>query len=198
MDTSVWSLSLRRKPKDLHPDEKRRVEALAELVRDGSAVMIGPIRQEVLSGIREGSVFEKLRKALRAFPDVPLVTDDYEVAARAGNVCRSAGIAGSTVDFLICAAALRRRLEIFTADNDFTHYAKHLPLRLHAPRRGVRIPLPLPSALCALCISLPAASKIASHGHATVPLYRTPLPPYLPPYKAPHLLIPLAPPINPT
>jgi predicted nucleic acid-binding protein len=135
VDTPVWSLSLRRKPKDLHADEKRRVDALAFLVRDGNAVLIGPIRQELLSGIREGAVFERLREALRAFPDEPLVTDDFEEAARASNVCRSSGIAGSAVDFLICAVALRRKLEIFTLDHDFDQYAKHLPLRLHEPRR---------------------------------------------------------------
>jgi hypothetical protein len=56
VDTPVWSLALRRKPKDLHPDERRRVDALTDLVRDGRAVLIGPIRQEVLSGIREGTL----------------------------------------------------------------------------------------------------------------------------------------------
>lgn len=108
--------------------------ALASLVRDGNAVLIGPIRQELLSGIREQVVFERLREALRAFPDEPLATDDFEEAARASNVCRSSGIAGSAVDFLICAVALRRKLAIFTLDRDFDQYAKHLPLRIHEPR----------------------------------------------------------------
>ena len=136
MDTTVWSLALRRKPKDLRPDEKRRVAALTGLVRDGRAALIGPIRQEVLSGIRELDVYERLRQALRAFPDEPIVTDDFEEAARAGNTCRSAGVAGSAVDFLICAAALQRSLEIFTTDNDFDLYARHLPLRLYELPRG--------------------------------------------------------------
>ena len=135
VDTPVWSRSLRRKPKDLNADEKRRVDALASLVRDGDAVLIGPVRQELLSGIRDGAVFDRLREALRAFPDDPLVAGDFEEAARASNVRRSAGIAGSPVDFLICATALRRKLAIFTLDNDFNQYAKHLPLRLHEPRR---------------------------------------------------------------
>jgi hypothetical protein len=94
VDTTVWSLALRRKPKDLHPDEKRRVAALADLVRDGRAVLIGPIRQEVLSGIREPAVYERLKQALRAFPDDPLATGDFEEAARAGNTRRSAGSPG--------------------------------------------------------------------------------------------------------
>jgi predicted nucleic acid-binding protein len=38
------------------------------------------------------------------------------------------------VDFLLCATALQRNLEIFTIDNDFDHYAQHLPLRLHVPQ----------------------------------------------------------------
>jgi predicted nucleic acid-binding protein len=64
------------------------------------------------------------------------VTDDFEEAARASNTGRSAGIAGSPVDFLICATALRRKLAISTLDNDFEQYAKHLPLQLHEPRRA--------------------------------------------------------------
>jgi predicted nucleic acid-binding protein len=71
---------------------------------------------------------------LRAFPDEPLTTEDYEEAARANNRCRRAGVAGSAIDFLLCAAALRRRWAILTTDRDFKRYSKHLTIRLHAPR----------------------------------------------------------------
>jgi predicted nucleic acid-binding protein len=138
VDTSIWSLALRRKPKDLAPDEQRRIQALGDLVREGRAVLIGPIRQEVLSGIRESAVHERLRRALRAFADEPLATDDFEEAARVSNVCRSKGVAGSAVDFLICAAALRRGFDVFTTDGDFERYAEHLPLRLHMLHRSSR------------------------------------------------------------
>jgi predicted nucleic acid-binding protein len=131
VDTSVWSLALRRKAKDLNSDEQEIVTALTELIREGRVVMIGVIRQEILSGLKDNTVFEKLSQVLRAFPDETLNIDDYEEAARCYNRCRSIGIASSTVDMLICAVALRRQLAIFTTDPDFTHYAKPLSLTLH-------------------------------------------------------------------
>jgi hypothetical protein len=67
---------------------------------------------------------------LRAFPDVLLDTADYEEAAHISNVCRAKGITGSMVDYLICAAASRRDWSIFTLDQDFDGYVKHLPIKL--------------------------------------------------------------------
>jgi predicted nucleic acid-binding protein len=131
VDTSIWSLALRRKPKDLNPTEQKLVSNLTEFIREGRIIMIGVIRQEILSGLKETNALEKLKGVLRAFPDEVLNTDDYEEAARCYNQCRSKGIASFTVDMLICAVALRRQLAIFTADPDFTHYAKHLSLTLH-------------------------------------------------------------------
>jgi len=132
VDTSVWSLALRRKPTDLNPREKLLTKALADLIREGRAQIVGPIRQELLSGIREEERFHALRKHLRAFDEPRLEAEDYEEAARMNNRCRGRGIAGSAVDFLICAAAHRREWEIFTTDRDFTRYAKALPLRLYS------------------------------------------------------------------
>jgi hypothetical protein len=103
---------------------------LTELIREGRAVLIGPVRQEVLSGIREGAVYERLRDSLKAFPDEVLTREDYEQAAKVNNTCRAAGVSGSPLDFLICAVALRRGMEIFTTDADFTNYARCLPVRL--------------------------------------------------------------------
>ena len=100
------------------------------LIREGRAKMIGPIRQEVLSGIRETSQFNRLRGHLQAFPDEPLVTEDFEHAAQCNNQCRSKGISGSHTDFLICAVALSRGWQIFTTDPDFDSYASVLALGL--------------------------------------------------------------------
>ena len=83
--------------------------------------------------MRDERTFERIRRQLRAFPDEPLTVEDYEHAAWCGNLCRSKGVAGSAVDFLLCAAALRRDVAIFTTDGDFPIYAKHLPVRLHSP-----------------------------------------------------------------
>ena len=131
VDTPIWSLALRRTTSSLSPEQAAIVGAWAEIIRESRVVLIGSIRQEVLSGLRDAAVFDRLREHLRAFDDEPLTCEDYEEAARCFNVCRKAGIMGSTVDFLLCAVAVRRRLEIFTTDADFHNYAKHLAFRLH-------------------------------------------------------------------
>lgn len=137
VDTPIWSLALRRNKRNLNPVERDFVSLLEELIREGRAALIGAVRQEVLSGIREGPAFLRLRERLRAFPDEPMDTSDYEEAARCNNECRAKGVAGTAIDYLICAAAIRRRMEILTTDGDFVHYAKHLPIQLH-PLTGAR------------------------------------------------------------
>ena len=131
VDTPVWSLALRRRPEHLGAHEQQLAQVLAELIREGRVQMLGPIRQELLSGIREETQFRKLRDHLRAFPEHPLEAADYEEAAHMSNRCRTRGIVGSAVDFLICAAAQRRDWAILTTDKDFQNYASVLPLRLH-------------------------------------------------------------------
>jgi predicted nucleic acid-binding protein len=133
VDTPIWSLALRRKDGDLNPREQHLTAALRELIQDGRAQLVGPVRQELLSGMREESSFKKLRDQLRAFEQVPLDAADYEEAAHLNNQCRARGVAGSAIDFLICATALRRNWQIFTTDRDFPRYAAVLPLKLHNP-----------------------------------------------------------------
>ena len=133
IDTSVWSLALRRQ-RSLPSAETRE---LAELVREGRAAMLGPVRQELLCGVRADQQFELLRGHLRAFPDIPLEAEDYEEAASFFNKCRARGIQGSNTDYLICAAAARRGFGILTTDADFAHFARVLPIELHAPRASV-------------------------------------------------------------
>ncbi|HEY3825266.1 MAG TPA: PIN domain-containing protein [Bryobacteraceae bacterium] len=87
VDTSVWSLAFRRKPKHLNARERRLVGELADLVREGRARIIGLVRQEVLSGIKTHAQLEKLRRTLAAFSDIPIDTRDYEVAAEGSNAC---------------------------------------------------------------------------------------------------------------
>jgi predicted nucleic acid-binding protein len=131
VDTPLWSLALRRGR--LTREEQGLVDTLAALLRELEAVLIGPVRQEVLSGIPGEARYRRLREGLRALPDTPLVTADYEEAARLYNLCRRQGIQGSQVDFLICASALRLDTPIFTLDRDFDRYRKVVPVRLYAP-----------------------------------------------------------------
>jgi predicted nucleic acid-binding protein len=131
IDTSVWSLALRRKSADLSAGEQSLVDQLRNLIREGRVQLLGVVRQEVLSGIRYPEQFEKIRAFLRPFPDEPLDIEDYEMAAQAGNTCRAKGVAVSGVDALICAIALRKDFPIFTTDSDFKHYEQVLALKLH-------------------------------------------------------------------
>lgn len=116
------------------------MQELAELILEGRVVTMGPIRQELLSGVKGNQQFEVLRDRLQAFPDIELSTADFEEAARFFNRCRSSGIQGSNTDFLMCAVASRRDLAIFTTDNDFTTFGRLLPLKLHEPRQEGRKP----------------------------------------------------------
>jgi predicted nucleic acid-binding protein len=131
VDTPVWSLALRRKSADLNARERALTGALAELIREGRVSMMGAIRQELLSGIREEERFHKLRNYLRAFEEPGIEILDYEEAARMHNLCRGRGIAGSAVDFLICAVAQRRGWHILTTDRDFERYERVLGLKLY-------------------------------------------------------------------
>ena len=128
VDTCAWSLALRRPAAKLDAAERQTVDVLRELVADSRAVLIGPIRQEILSGVREERAFDRLREYLRAFEEQPVGVEEYEEAARCANRCRAAGIAGSGVDFLICAVALHRKLAILTTDGDFDKFATVLPI----------------------------------------------------------------------
>lgn len=135
VDTSVWSLALRRKAADLNTEQTAIVAELTQLIREGRARIIGLIRQELLSGIKNSSQYEKLRSILRTFPDETLETADYEAAAEAGNKCRTKGVAVTAPDMLICAVAQARQWPIFSEDPDFQEYARVLALKLHNPRR---------------------------------------------------------------
>ena len=134
VDTTIWSLALRRQsPK---PHEKTLIDELSELVRELRAVLIGPVRQEVLSGISNPESFDVVRQHLEAFDDLAIVGSDYEEAARMLNTCRRKDLQGSHMDFLICTASMRHSAPVFTTDKDFAEYAKHLDLELHKPRTG--------------------------------------------------------------
>lgn len=132
VDTSVWSLALRR-PKNLElvAEQRATVTALTELVQDARAALMGAVRQELLCGIKTATQFETLRDRLAAFEDVPVTVNDYELAAQAFNTCRANGVQGSNTDFLICAVSINHQLPIFSLDKDFEQYRQWLPIELY-------------------------------------------------------------------
>jgi predicted nucleic acid-binding protein len=110
------------------------VEELTELIQEGRALLFGPIRQELLSGISDIRQFNTLRNGLRAFSDLSIHELDYERAAEFSSSCRRAGVQGSHIDFLICSVAAGTSAAILSTDKDFGRYAKHLPITLHQAR----------------------------------------------------------------
>jgi len=128
VDTCIWSMAFRRKTEMVN---QAAVRDLKSLILDGMAQIIGPIRQEVLSGIKSQTQFDKLRDILGAFPDLPIDRSDYERAARIFNACRRKGIQGSNTDFLICAVAHHHAMPIFTHDRDFIHFKKEIDIELY-------------------------------------------------------------------
>ncbi|MEA3466265.1 MAG: PIN domain-containing protein [Thermodesulfobacteriota bacterium] len=126
VDTPIWSYALRSKRAGFEQHAKK----LETLIADQRVIIIGPIRQEVLSGYSEIRKFEKLNKKLRYFENAPIIDDDYVEAAKFSNICRKNGIQGSHIDFLICSVAHRLQSKIFTTDNDFGHYQNYIPIQL--------------------------------------------------------------------
>lgn len=129
VDTSVWSLVLRSAKKSNKIDSIR--QELEKLINNSQAILIGPIRQEVLSGIKHLNQFELLREKLRDFDDLVTDSSDYEVAAEFYNRCRQKGVQGSHIDFLIAAVSANHDISIFTLDKDFTKYAKYCNIHLY-------------------------------------------------------------------
>ena len=127
VDSCVWSLVLRRSSEGVG----KVGQELERLVRLGAVELMGPIRQEVLSGVRTEAQFAALCEALSLFPEIEILPEDYLEAARLYNLCRSKGIQGSGTDLLICAVAIRVEVSVFTVDGDFVNYSKAIPVPLH-------------------------------------------------------------------
>lgn len=127
VDTCIWSLSLRRTNDKI----SQPVQLLKNLILEQKVQMIGPIRQELLSGVKSQKQFNTLNSYLSAFPDLQIATQDYELAAEYFNINRKKGIQGSNTDFLICALSNKYEMPILTNDNDFKLYAKNCPILIY-------------------------------------------------------------------
>jgi predicted nucleic acid-binding protein len=131
VDTSVWSLFLRRTFSQLSLEERALVFELRDVIVRGEALLAADVIQECLSGLKSEQIYESLRRQLRYQHVVPTLLEDHEEAARLCNMLNGHGVASSHVDVLLCAIALRRNATIFTTDPDFVRYAQHLPIKIH-------------------------------------------------------------------
>jgi predicted nucleic acid-binding protein len=126
VDTPVWSYALRTR----QTEYLYEIDQLESLIKDQRALIIGPIRQEILSAYSDFKKFEELKEKLSYFKNSLIQDSDYESAAEMCNQCRKKGIQGSHIDFLICAVANRLDVPIFTTDKDFFQYRKVLSIKL--------------------------------------------------------------------
>ena len=127
VDSSVFSLYLRR---DRTLDDPYLTTFL-DLFDKDQIILLGVVYQELLSGIRFDPQFDRLSKIMQGFPLVLATQEDHLLAARYFNNCRAHGIQGASFDYLICAMAVRCNYPILTLDDDFTHYAQHIPIQLY-------------------------------------------------------------------
>ena len=126
VETPIWSYALRSQNKKYQSE----INSLTSLISDQRAIIIGPIRQEILSGYSDLRKYRIIKEKLSYFENTPILDVDYELAAEFSNKCRKKGIQGSHIDFLICAVANRIGIPIFTNDKDFEHYQKIISIKL--------------------------------------------------------------------
>ncbi|RIZ68190.1 MAG: PIN domain-containing protein [Methylococcales bacterium] len=127
VDTCIWSHALRSRK----PEYEVLVKSLETLIAEQRVLIIGAIRQEVLSGYSDHNKFETLKAKLNYFENTPILDEDYITAARFYNECRQKGVQGSHIDLLICAVAVRLNASILTSDKDFGFYQQYLPIKLY-------------------------------------------------------------------
>ncbi|MFB3136648.1 MAG: PIN domain-containing protein [Nitrospirales bacterium] len=126
VDTSVWSLVLRRPQVEEANQFVRTFHAALE--KGDGIFLIGSILQELLDGVRSSRDFDRLLKLLEPFPLLDIHRQTHVAAARLRNHCRAKGVHASPIDFLIAATCCENGFPLLTADRDFTHIAKHSDL----------------------------------------------------------------------
>jgi predicted nucleic acid-binding protein len=127
VDTSVWSLALRRDAPAAVPE----VEALkAALEDDALLVGTGLVLQELLQGFSGPRARDAIVERFAALPFVAPDRQDHVDAASLRNRCRRAGVQIGTIDALLAQLCIRHDLTLLTTDRDFHHAARHCPLRV--------------------------------------------------------------------
>ncbi len=127
VDTSVWSLALRRD----RPAEAAPVSALMRAIESGETLLTtGLVLQELLQGFSGPKARAQI---LDRFSAVPLLVPDREdhiAAAALRNVCRRAGVQVGTIDALLAQLCIHHDLTMLSTDEDFRRIAGHSALKL--------------------------------------------------------------------
>ena len=127
VDTSVWSLALRRDGPVGNPE----VQALQDALAGADAVVTtGLVLQELLQGFSGPRAAAAIIERFQALPLLAPDRTDHVAAAEVRNACRRAGVQIGTIDALLIQLCGRHELTLLSADQDFLHAARHVPFKL--------------------------------------------------------------------
>jgi predicted nucleic acid-binding protein len=127
VDTSVWSLALRRDVVGPQPEVRHLEQAL---LGAQAVVTTGLVLQELLQGFSGPKAREQIIDRFSSFPLVQPDRQDHVDAAALRTTCRRAGVQIGTIDALLAQLCIRHTLTLLTTDQDFTHVARHCRLRI--------------------------------------------------------------------
>ena len=127
VDTSVWSLALRRDG-DIHAGPVRALRQALDGAQ--SVVTTGLILQELLQGFNAPKSKSDIVSRFAALPLIQPDRQDHVAAAEVRNACRRSGVQIGTIDALLIQLCGRYDLTLLTTDMDFGHAARHIPFRL--------------------------------------------------------------------
>lgn len=130
VDTSVWSLALRRDGTTSAPEVRTLQEAIAG---SDAVVTTGLVLQELLQGFNGPRAAAAIIERFRALPNLAPDRSDHIAAAEVRNVCRRAGVQVGTIDALLIQLCGRHDLTLLSTDKDFIHAARHVPFKLWRP-----------------------------------------------------------------
>lgn len=135
VDTSVWSLALRRDAEAVGPEVDQLKDALlgADVV-----VTTGLVLQELLHGFSGAKSSTQIIERFAALPLLQPDREDHIAAAELRNTCRRAGVQVGTIDAVLAQLCIRHDLTLLSTDNDFKLVARHCTLRVWAPKPAKR------------------------------------------------------------
>jgi predicted nucleic acid-binding protein len=130
VDTSVWSLALRRNAPPATPETRALVRALEA----GEAILTtGLVLQELLQGFSGPRDRQQIVDRFAALPLLVPDRRDHIGAAELRNTCRRGGVQIGTIDALLAQLCIRHNLTILAADWNFHNMAGHCPLKVWTP-----------------------------------------------------------------
>lgn len=130
VDTSVWSLALRRDGSVTVPEVRMLQDAIAGA---DTLVTTGLVLQELLQGFNGPRAAAAIVDTFAALPIIAPDRQDHIAAAEVRNACRRAGVQIGTIDALLIQLCGRHDLTLLSTDQDFVHAARHVPFKLWRP-----------------------------------------------------------------